>query len=80
MVIGLPNGDLSNELRQGRPRGERTERWYRAFQNLLGVGIRSHRVVTDVACGFYDLLAHTSGRLGNGDLLLFSPRDAGKLS
>src|SRR6478752_7658481 len=77
---GVAEGHLSNELRQGRPGGERTKRWYLAFQNLRGGGICSHRVMTDVACGLYDLLAHSSGRLGNGDLLLFSPRNAGQLS
>ena len=76
----VAGGDFSNKLRQGRPRGERTERWYRPFQNLLGIGIRPHRIVADVAGGFYDLLAHTGGRLGDRYLLLFCPRDAGKLS
>src|SRR5436305_2814224 len=34
----IAEGDFSNKVRQVRPSSERTKRWYRTFQDLLGVG------------------------------------------
>src|ERR1700736_3683269 len=76
---GGTSGDLSNQLRQARPRGKSTKRWYRALHKLLGIGVRSNRVVADVTCRFYDLLTYVRGRLVDRYLFAFSPGDTGKL-